>query len=199
LRLPQSNEKDELNDLTPTRDAELFQRARAGDREAFREIVVTHQTAALRLATIVCGDSVEANDIVQEAFVRAYRALPAVRSGESLRPWLMRIVANQAKNSVRGRSRRDARIARQAALRPATPDAVDTSALSDLDARRLLTVVGRLPENDRAVIAHRFFADMNEAETAAALGIATGTVKSRTSRALKRLRSELGDNWVGES
>ena len=184
-----------MKDLTPTDDAELLQRARTGDREAFGAIVVAHQAGALRLATVICGDSTEAYDIVQESFVRAYRSLASVRSGEALRPWLMRIVANQAKNSRRGRSRRDVRHARHAALRPADVEGPDSTAMSELDAEKLFAAVSQLRDRDRAVIACRYFADMTEAEAAAVLGVATGTIKSRTARALGRLRVELGEGW----
>ena len=189
------NGYDTVKDLTPADDAELLRRARTGDREAFGEIVVAHQAAALRLATVICGDSTEAYDIVQESFVRAYRSLSSVRTGDALRPWLMRIVANQAKNSRRGRSRRDVRHARHAALRPTEADAPDAVAMSDLDAERLFAAVAQLRDRDRAVIACRYFADMSEAEAASSLGVAPGTVKSRTARALDRLRSELGADW----
>jgi RNA polymerase sigma factor (sigma-70 family) len=180
-------------DLTPVDDAELVRRARDGDRDAFGQIIAIHQVAALRLATIISGDSTEAYDIVQEAFVRAYRALPSVRSSAAIAPWLMRVVANEAKNSRRGAWRRDRRHQRQAVLRPAVVAGPEDVALSDIDAGALMRAVGDLPERDRTIIACRFFAGMSEAETAAALDVAPGTVKSRTSRALDRLRDQLGD------
>ena len=151
----------------------------------------TYQGPALRLATIICGDPTEAYDIVQEAFVNAHRALSTIRADESLRPWLMRIVANQAKNSRRSRWRRDARAANQARLRVDDAVGADTAALDAVAAETLLRAVEQLPLNDRSVIACRFFAGMSEAETAVALGIANGTVKSRTARALTRLRTSI--------
>jgi len=174
---------------TPADDAELVQRAQAGDRAAFAAIVRAYQTPALRLATIICGDSTEAYDIVQEAFVSAYQSLPKIRASDALRPWLMRIVANQAKNSQRSRWRRDARTQRHAQLRRDDVAAIDDLALDSVVAEALLRAVGELPGNDRTVIACRFFAGMTETETALALGVANGTVKSRTARALARLRA----------
>ena len=186
------HDRDELKDLTPATDAELVRRARGGDRAAFGEIVRTYQAPALRLATIISRDSSEAYDIVQEAFVRAYQALPSVRADESLRPWLLRIVANQAKNSQRSRWRRDRHQGRQAALRPDEVSGPDEIALSEVAAQGLLVALSRLSVRDRTVLACRYLADMNESETASALGVANGTVKSRTARALARLRDGLG-------
>lgn len=176
----------------------LVRRAQAGDRTAFGAIVRAHQAAALRLATIICGDSTEAYDIVQDSFVKAFHALPDVRSTESLRPWLMRIVANHAKNARRSRARRDARVDRQIRLRVDDPPTTDDIVLTAVAAERLCGAVGRLSDDDRHVIACRYFAGLSEAETASTLGVAKGTVKSRTARALGRLRAELGDDFEHE-
>ena len=182
-----------MKDLTPVDDAELLRRARAGDRDAFGRIIAMHQVAAVRLATIICGDPTEAYDIVQEAFVRAHRALPGVRSADGITPWLLRIVANEAKNSRRGSWRRDRRHRRHAALRAPSAVGPEDAALSDADADALLRAIGELSDRDRVILGCRYFAGLNEAETAAALGVAPGTVKSRTARALERLRVRLGD------
>ncbi len=173
-------------------DRDLLRRARVGDRDAFAEIVRAHQAHALRLATAISGDSTEAYDIVQEAFMKAHQALATVRDDQALRPWLMRIVANQAKNAARGRHRREARHQRHVVLRAQPPAGPDEVALGAIEAQCLLEAMGRLADNDRHVLAYRYFAGLSEAETAVALGIAAGTVKSRTSRALLRLRIETG-------
>jgi len=182
-------------DSGPTDEPALVRRAQAGDRAAFGAIVRAHQAAALRLATIICGDSTEAYDIVQDSFVKAFHALPRMRSTESLRPWMMRIVANQSKNARRSRARRDARVERQIRMRVDDAPTTDDLVLTTVAAERLVDAVGRLSADDRHVIACRYFAGLNEAETASALGVARGTVKSRTARALARLRTELGDEF----
>lgn len=176
---------------TPADDARLVRRAVAGDRTAFADIVRIYQGPALRLATVICGDSTEADDIVQDAFVSAHGALGSIRGGESLRPWLMRIVANHAKNARRARWRRDARIERQARLRVEEAAGADDAAVDAVAAAALLRAVERLPGNHRIVVACRYFAGLSEAETAAALGVSIGTVKSRTARALARLRADV--------
>jgi len=182
-------------DSGPTDEPALVRRAQAGDRAAFGAIVRAHQAAALRLATIICGDSTEAYDIVQDSFVKAFHALPRMRSTESLRPWMMRIVANQSKNARRSRARRDARVERQIRMRVDDAPTTDDVVLTTVAAEQLVDAVGRLSADDRHVIACRYFAGLNEAETASALGVARGTVKSRTARALARLRTELGDEF----
>ena len=147
----------------------------------------------MRLATIICGDSTEAYDIVQDSFVKAFHALSGVRNTESLRSWLMRIVANEAKNARRSRARRDARFERQIRMRVDEIPGPDDVALTSVAAAQLAGAIDRLCELDRNVIACRYFAELSETETAVALGIARGTVKSRTARALTRLRVEIGD------
>jgi RNA polymerase sigma-70 factor (ECF subfamily) len=166
-----------------------------GDRAAFGTIVRNHQAQALRLATAICGDSAEAYDIVQEAFVKAFVALPSIRSSDSFRPWLFRIVANQAKNARRSRWRRESRLQRHVNLRAEASTAVDDAALSTIAAHELARAVERLSRSDRDVIACRYFAELNESEAASVLGIAKGTVKSRTARALVRLRAEMHVQW----
>jgi RNA polymerase sigma-70 factor (ECF subfamily) len=174
-------------------EAELVRRARAGDRDAFGALVVQHQRTALRTAFAVCGTESEAEDVTQEAFVKAFRALPRFREGEPLRPWLMRIVANEAKNRRRSRGRRERLAVRAAAMVPGAPGSTEDLALGSIKAAQLRAALARLDERDRAVIALRYFAGLSEAETASALDVPAGTVKSRLSRALDRLRLELGE------
>lgn len=172
-------------------ESDWIRRARSGDQEAFAKIVLHHQASALRLATVICGDSTEAYDIVQEAFLKTHRHLRTVRQTDSLRPWIMRVVANEAKNSQRSRWRRERRANRDISLRTDALDETEDAALSNVEARSLLDAIGRLADRDRRVIGCRFFAQLSEAETAAALGVAVGTVKSQTARALTRLRAEI--------
>jgi RNA polymerase sigma-70 factor (ECF subfamily) len=174
-------------------EAELVRRARAGDREAFGALVGRHQRTALRTAFAVCGTESEAEDVTQEAFVKAFRALPRFREGEPLRPWLMRIVANEAKNRRRSRGRRERLAVRAAAVASGSPGSTEDLALGSIKATELRAALARLEERDRTVIALRYFAGLTEAETSSALDVPAGTVKSRLSRALDRLRLELGE------
>jgi len=127
--------------------------------------------------------------VVQEAFVKAWQALDRFRSEAPFRPWLIRIVANQTRNTVRGRRRRDALAVRALELRNGPDPALD--ALAAERQRTLLAAVRSLRTAERDVVVCRWLLGLSEAETAAALGIPNGTAKSRASRALARLRAEL--------
>jgi RNA polymerase sigma factor (sigma-70 family) len=185
--------------MIPT-DTQLLGRAQAGDIEALCELVERHRTVALRVGYAIVG--AEAEDVVQEAFVRAARSLDGFRSGAPFRPWLLTIVANEARNRRRSTSRREAlqlRVAhRDAADGSRLPDARSTEeiALANEQRRWLLRAVAGLSDRDREVIALRYFADLSEAETASALECPVGTVKSRLARALGRLRAALGAEVV---
>jgi RNA polymerase sigma factor (sigma-70 family) len=185
----------DASDEAPAADDEgsLVSRARAGDVEAFGVLVERHQRAALRTAFAVGGSESEAEDVTQEAFVKAFRALSGFREGAPLRPWLMRIVANEARNRRRGRGRRQHLTTRVAAMSPTSTGSAEDVALGSVSADRLRAALARLGDRDRTVIALRYFAGLSEAETATALDVPIGTVKSRLSRALDRLRSELGE------
>lgn len=172
-------------------DDELAWRARSGDRQAFGELVRRHQRAALRVAAVVSGSTEEANDIVQDAMVKVYGNLATHRGDGSVRSWMLRVVANEAKNHLRGRVRRVRRDDRHAGLQVRVADAAEADAVAAVERRELAAAIGRLPVNDRAVIGCRYLADLSEVETAEVLGVAVGTVKSRSSRALARLRDEL--------
>ena len=179
----------------PLDETGLVELARRGDLRAWETIVRAHQGIAFRTAYLLCGSSADAEEAVQDAFVKAYRALGRFRRGAPLRPWLLRIVANEAKNRRRAAGRREA-LALRAAAQDRPGDAVPSpeAALLRVEERaRLLAAVERLPDEHRDAIACRYFLELSEEETATALGIRRGTVKSRLSRGLERLRAELGE------
>jgi RNA polymerase sigma-70 factor (ECF subfamily) len=134
----------------PLNEQEQILRAKNGDVAAFEMLVRAHQQIALRVAYLVLWDDSVAEDVTQEAFVKAYRALPRFRDDAAFRPWLLRIVRNEALNQRRRRGRQE-----------------------------------------RDVVSLRYLLGLSEAETAVALGVPVGTVKSRTARALDRLESNL--------
>jgi len=171
-------------------DDELAARARHGDRDAFGTLMRRHQRAALRVAAVIGGTD-EAGDVVQEAMIKAFASLTAHRGDGSVRAWLLRIVANEAKNHLRGRTRRLHRDDRHARLELRSADTAEVDAIAALERQRVAAALARLALNDRTVLACRFVAGLSEAETADALRLPPGTVKSRTSRALSRLREEL--------
>jgi RNA polymerase sigma-70 factor (ECF subfamily) len=178
----------------PPEDSELVERARRGDEGAYEELVRAHQGIAFRTAYVIAGNASDAEDAAQEAFVKAYRALARFRRGSPFRPWLLRIVANEARNRRRSAGRRAA-LSLRAAADESSGDAAPSPEgvlLADEERGRLLAAVNELREEERFVIACRFFLELSEEETAAALDVPLGTVKSRTSRALEHLREAYG-------
>jgi RNA polymerase sigma factor (sigma-70 family) len=147
-----------------------------------------HQEVAFRAAYLVTGSAAEAEDAAQEGFVKAWQALPRFREGASFRPWLLAIVTNEARNRRRHAGRQAALALRALDPTPATPE---ETATERADRERLLQIVGGLSEEHRLVIGYRYFLDLSEEETAEALGIPRGTVKSRLARALARLREQM--------
>jgi RNA polymerase sigma-70 factor (ECF subfamily) len=173
-------------------DAQLIDSARGGDLGAFEQLVERYQPAAVRLAHVLCGPD-DAADVAQEAFVKAWRALGRFRPGATFRPWLLSIVANEARNTRRAAGRRAHLALRASESRPSVGAAPSTeeAALGEERRQLVLAAVATLSDAHRDVISCRFFADLSEAETAVVLGCRRGTVKSRLSRALAGLRAHL--------
>jgi len=167
-------------------------RAQQGDPRAYEELVGPHQEIAFRVAYVITRSAADAEDAVQDALVKAWRALGRFRAGEPLRPWLLRIAANEARNRRRSAGRRDRLALRAAESSGEAAPSPEEAALARADRERLLAALDELPEQAREVLAYRFLLDLSEDETAAALDVARGTVKSRTARALDRLREAYG-------
>jgi RNA polymerase sigma-70 factor (ECF subfamily) len=164
-------------------------------------VLVARYTLRAHRAAFLLGAGEEADDVVQEAFVKAFRHLSRFREGEPFAPWLLRIVTNETRNLIRSRRRHAA-----LALRLSTGEPDGTAARGPVDEvlaaerrARLVRAVNTLPDRERQVLVCRYFLDLSEAETAQVLAWPLGSVKSRTSRALNRLRGLLvpGErNWV---
>jgi RNA polymerase sigma factor (sigma-70 family) len=172
----------------------LVERAKQGDGDAYGELVIRYQGLATRTAFLITGNAAEAEEAAQDAFVKAYGALGRFREGAPFRPWLLRIVANEAINR-RASARRHPTVELAGALeRRADDDAASPEAAALAAERRaaVLAALGRLRDEDRLVISYRYLLDLSEAEMSEALGIARGTVKSRLSRAMARLREVIG-------
>jgi RNA polymerase sigma-70 factor (ECF subfamily) len=174
-------------EATPEREADLIERARHGDVSAFEALVRAHQEICFRTAWITSGAADDAEDAAQEAFMKAFAALHRFRAGAPFRPWLLAIVANEARNRRRSASRREA-LALRAPGGGGEPSP-EASALATEQRQTLLDAVNRLPDTDRQVVSYRYLLELSEAETAAVLGVPAGTIKSRLSRALDRLRT----------
>jgi RNA polymerase sigma factor (sigma-70 family) len=168
---------------------------REGDRDAYAELVRRHAPAALRTASLL-GAGSDAEDVVQEAFVKAYGALGRFVEGARFRPWLLRIVANETRNLHRAAGRRAARERSawertEPLLLAAESGDPAAAALSTERRAQLVRGLSRLPEAHRQVVTCRYLLDLDEAETAMVLGWPRGTVKSRLHRGLRQLSEAL--------
>jgi RNA polymerase sigma-70 factor (ECF subfamily) len=180
-------------------DAELAALARQGDGAAFRAIMQRHNRRLYRAARAVLHDDAEAEDVVQEAYVRAFAALGDFRGDSSLATWLTRIALNEALGRLRRRrptveietfdARPEARVIPFPLM---SPDMNPEQAAARQDVRRLLErAIDGLPEPFRVVFVLRDVEELSIEETAAQLGLRPETVKTRLHRARRRLREAL--------
>ena len=176
-------------DIAFADDATAVAAAAEGDHAAFAALVERYQQVAFRAAWLITRDAQDAEDVAQEAFVRAYRQLQTVRPGEPLRPWLLRIVQNQALHTVRSRNRRSGLLGRFAAIAPRSAPAPHAEVAATEQSAQVLAAIARLSPDDQKVLHLRYFLDLPEREIAAAIGRPPGTVKSRLHRASARLRA----------
>jgi RNA polymerase sigma factor (sigma-70 family) len=178
-------------------EAAVIARVRAGEPEAYAQLVRAHTGIALR-AAVALGAGADAEDVVQQAFFKAYCSLGRFRDGAAFKPWLLAIVANETRNTVRTAVRQRTVVGREAALaeaEPLIPESADP-AVAALEVERraaLLAALERLSEEHRLVVTYRYLLEMDEPETAEALGWPRGTVKSRLNRALRKLERLLPD------
>ncbi|MCX4512772.1 MULTISPECIES: RNA polymerase sigma factor [unclassified Streptomyces] len=184
--------------LTVVDESAVIARVRSGEPEAYAELVRAYTRVALR-AAVACGAGADAEDVVQSAFFKAYRSLGSFREGSAFRPWLLRIVVNETRNTVRSAVRMRELAGREAMLlgaaEPLIPDTADPAAAAVAGERRgrLLAALDELGEEHRQVVIHRYLLELDESETAQALGWPRGTVKSRLNRALRKLERLLPD------
>jgi RNA polymerase sigma-70 factor (ECF subfamily) len=198
-------------------DAALASRAAQGDQTAFARIMRRYNQRLYRLAVSVMGDASEAEDVLQESYVRAFYAIATYAGTGSLGAWLARIVRNEAIDRVRARDSRRSHVAIEADLGvlsaegetnvgddlPRAPSArLDLQAMTDPQAlasnaelRRLLErAIQRLPEQFRTAFVLREVEGLSVEETAEYLGIPPATVKTRDHRARNLLRTYLSEN-----
>jgi RNA polymerase sigma-70 factor (ECF subfamily) len=171
-------------------------RARQGDEAAWIWLVRHYQEPVFRLAYLILGDADDAEDVAQETFVRAYLSLDRFDEQRPLRPWMMQITANLSRNRRRSLGRYWGAVQRffqsNVAHAPApAADATGAAVQHRLEADQLWRAVQQLPAAAQETVYMRYFLGLSEAETAEALGVAPGTVKSRLHRALLRLQTVL--------
>lgn len=168
-------------------ESTLIRHAANGDAAAWEPLVHAHQEAVFRLAYLLLGDPDDAEDIAQETFLRAWKHLKRFDHTRPLRPWLLSIATNLARNRHRSAGRYLAALTR-AFLNEPPPANIEEKSAQHLEAGELWRAVQILSRTDQQIVYLRYFLDLSINETAQVLQIAEGTVKSRLSRALERLR-----------
>jgi RNA polymerase sigma-70 factor (ECF subfamily) len=162
--------------------------AAAGDADALARIVGAHHDDMARICFVICGDPDLAQDAVQAAWPIAWRKLGSLRDPAALRPWLMSVAANEARQMVRRQARHPVVEIEVADLGSRHGDPADDPALADLT-----TALRRLSPEDRALLALRHVAGFDATEIGRALGMSPSGVRSRLARLIARLRTELDD------
>jgi RNA polymerase sigma-70 factor (ECF subfamily) len=184
----------------PIDERALIERAKQGNSEAVEQLVRHHQQLAFRVAYVVTRDEEDAKDAAQTAMIKAIAALKGFRDGAPFRPWLVRIVVNEAKDRKTASIRRselatDIELLEQ---HPSSEPSPETEAEWAEQRDILLAAVNRLRQEDRLIVAYRYFLGLSEAEMAIALDCPRGTVKSRLSRSLARLRELIASDQLLE-
>ncbi len=177
----------------------VVQRARAGDTQAFGELVLAHQTFVYNLALRALGDSNEAQDLAQEAFLRAWQALPSFRGASSFRTWLYRIVMNLCYNRSPQLKKNLAQldIEDQAEEWISGQEQLPEHALEHQQMRTYLhQQIERLPETYRLLVMLRYQQDLSYEEIAEVTAMPLGSVKTGLFRAHQRLREALLEHTV---
>jgi RNA polymerase sigma-70 factor (ECF subfamily) len=170
-------------------EPDLIHDARQGDDLAWEKLVRDHQEAVFRMAYLMLGDAHEAEDVAQETFVRAFRALHTFDAERALRPWLLRIATNLAHNRRRSIGRYLAALRRIVQSAPEQSVSLGERTAQQWEAQTLWQAVRRLNRIEQEVVYMRYFLGLSEADMASALDVAPGTIKSRLHRAMARLRT----------
>jgi RNA polymerase sigma factor (sigma-70 family) len=168
----------------------LLASATAGDEHAFASIVAAHHEDMRRVCVVVIGNEDIADEAVEAAWSKAWRKLGSVREPARLRPWLVSIAVNEARQLVRSRSRRAMVEITVDQLDDVTADDTAAGAIRAIDLRNALA---RLDPNDRTLLAMRYVAGFDATELGHAMGMSASGTRARLARLLDRLEKELGD------
>jgi len=169
-------------------ESTLIRHAANGEAAAWEPLVLAHQDAVFRLCYLLLGDPDDADDAAQETFLRAWKHLKRFDATRPLRPWLLSIASNLASNRRRSAGRYVSALVRAFRNEPAASSSIEERSAQQMEAGDLWKAVQNLSMPDQQVVYLRYFLELSVAETAQALNVPEGTVKSRLSRALERLR-----------
>ena len=178
-------------------EAEAIRLCQEGSPDAFRHLVEQHKNTLFGTAVLMTGNRSVAEEHVQETFLSAWRGISSFRRGRPFKPWVVRILVNRIVSSRRTNRVQTAPI--EDAERVTGPADVLESAMSAERRNEVQAALSRLSPRHHQVVVLRYFAELSVSEVAAALGVREGTVKSRLSRALRRLREELTETCEREA
>jgi RNA polymerase sigma-70 factor (ECF subfamily) len=193
-------------DFAGTSDAELGKLAQRGDRDAFVAIMQRSNRRLLRLARRVVKDENEAEDVLQEAYTRAFAAIAGFRAEASIFSWLTQITLNEARGRLRKRrplvglaalERSDCRDAQVAMCAPFGAGTPETDLMASEARRLLLATIEELPPGYRTVLILRSIEECTTDETARRLGLLPETVKTRLFRARRLMRTSIRQKLSG--
>jgi RNA polymerase sigma-70 factor (ECF subfamily) len=179
-----------VQNQTVETELSLIQQARNGDRSAYGELVRCHYPGVVNVVYRLCGDAGLAEDMAQEAFLRAWNNLPSFRPGSSLRNWLYRIAVNAALDVLRRRTEEPVEDERMERMTDETPGP-EAVVIAREQAAFLQQAMRSLPEAARSVLVLREYGELSYKEIASVLDIPVGTVMSRLNYARNRLRELL--------
>lgn len=172
-------------------EAALVTRALAGDHAAYAALLRPHERVAYRVAAAITGWNGNAEEATQNAFVKAFRSLPRFRVGAAFRPWLLRIVVNEAHNVLRAERRHERLGARAAERHEAPVPGPDEALLAREEVETVLGALAQLSDTDRLAVVLRYFAELPDAEAASLLGTSKEAYRVRLLRARRRLQTLL--------
>jgi RNA polymerase sigma factor (sigma-70 family) len=168
------------------RMASIVRLAAKGDEAAFTRLVAEHRESMARVAYVICGDAEATRDAVQSAWSIAWRRLPSLRDPDQVRPWLIAIAANEARQLVRAQRRRPVVDISDTVQPDERSDPAGQIGLVDLQ-----RALAELKPDDRRLLALRFVAGMDSTEIARHTGLSASGVRSRLARVIARLRTDI--------
>lgn len=170
---------------------EVVRRAKEGDEAAFRRLVETHSRDVFRLAYRITRNEDDAEDTVQETFLRAYQKLDGFESRANFGTWLYRITTNTAIDVLRRRKRHESRSEPFGAVDPSVPGAQESAVFGRQVRERVQYALGSLSELERTAFVMRHFEELSLAEISSALDINLSATKQAIFRAVRKLRGAL--------
>jgi len=168
---------------------EIIRRAQRGDQQAFQVLLETYHTVALRTANVFVADRTMAEDIVQEAWLDVWKALPRFQRERPFRPWLLTIVANRCRKVLRQKGPLTVSIDISEIEMLIDPDDMELHISQMEQAQRLRHLLAQLPAEQQHILQLRYFAQLELAEIALIIEVPLGTVKSRLHRSQQALRT----------